>query len=60
MGSAIKRYLISAYFLTVKTYKRVCLTTQVYGTKSLTVGVVFLKHSHEILNHENFFRRPGW
>ena len=35
VGSAINRSLISAYFLTVQTYKCMCLATQVYGTHSL-------------------------
>ena len=31
MGGAIKRSLINAYFLTAQSYKRMRLTTQVYG-----------------------------
>ena len=37
MGGAIKRslisayFLLSAYFLTAQSYKRMCLTTRVYG-----------------------------
>ena len=29
--------LLSAYFLTIQTYKRMCLITQVYGTSNQTV-----------------------
>ena len=33
MSGAINRSLISTYFLTIQTYKRMCLTTRVYGNR---------------------------